>query len=197
MDKDGCFKAYSLNEEGVLVYDPSKDERYSYYLSMRNIYGKKIHPTDTKYNDQRSLYLFAIDDFNSELLSSGEKKLTEDDYIPRAYSSKQRDSIKSFADTAYGYYDKERSPLIKHLPQGIIFGQYMTFWPAKVKYYFGKPGQKSKRGYMHHKEAENPKTGKIEKYYVRYTEDENGDEYREEVPESELGPNEGRMKAVE
>lgn len=197
MIKDGTLKAYSVNEEGVLVYDPSKDERYSYYFSMRNKYGKKIHPTDIKYNDQRSLYLYAIDDFNSELLSSDEKKLTEDDNLPRAYSSKQRDSIKTFSDTAYGYYDRERSPLIKNLPLGIVFGQYMTFWPAKVKYYFGKPGQKSKRGYMNHKHRINETTGKKEYYFVLYTTDENGDEYREEVPESELGPNDPRMKAYE
>ena len=127
MIKDGCYEAHSIDENGNLVYDPSKDKRYSHYFKMRDQYKYEFSKTDTEYNDQRTLYLKAIEEFNAEIISSSEKVLTEKDNIPRAYFSKQRDSIKTFSDTAYGYYDTERSPLIKHTAVGIIFGQFMTF----------------------------------------------------------------------
>jgi len=127
MEKDGCYKAHSLDEEGNLVYDPRKDDRYSYYLNKRESYNFKEHASDIKYNDQRSLYLTTLDMFNSEMLTDETTILTEKDMLPSAYNNAERESIKTFSETAYGYYDHERSPLIKHLPLGIMFGQYMTF----------------------------------------------------------------------
>lgn len=127
MVKDGAYEAHSINELGQLIYDPSKDKRYEYYFKMREKYEFNFHKTDTKYNDQRSLYLNAIKEFNAERSVLNLSQLKEKDNIPRAYFSKERDSIKTFSDTAYGYYDKERAPIIKYLPQGIIFGQFMTF----------------------------------------------------------------------
>ena len=193
MEKDGCYKAHSLNEDGDLVYDPRKDDRFSHYLNKRESYGMKAHNTDEKFNDQRSLYLTTQELFNNEMLTSDDTILTEKDMLPAAYTNAERESIKTFSETAYGYYDHERSPLIKHLPLGIMFGQYMTFWPAKVKYYFGKPESKSKRGHMSHKT--DLETG--EKIYVKYEKDEDGTDYRLEVLESELKPGEPRSKAWE
>lgn len=141
--------------------------------------------------------MMSIDEFNAERNVLGQSPLTENDMLPKAYNAKERDSIKSFCDTAYGYYDTERSPLVKHLPQGIIFGQYLTFWPSFVKYYFGKPDQKSKRGYMNHKYRTDENGNKI-KYYVKFTTDaETGETYRLEVPESELDASEPRVPAWE
>lgn len=133
---------------------------------MRDQYKYEFSEIITEYNDQRTLYLKAIEEFNAEIISSSEKVLTEKDNIPRAYFSKQRDSIKTFSDTAYGYYDTERSPLIKHTAVGIIFGQFMTFWPSFVKYYFS-PERKSKRGYMNHKHTFDADGNKIY-YYTIY-----------------------------
>ena len=196
MIKDGCYEAHSIDENGNLVYDPSKDKRYSHYFKMRDQYKYEFSKTDTEYNDQRTLYLKAIEEFNAEIISSSERVLTEKDNIPRAYFSKQRDSIKTFSDTAYGYYDTERSPLIKHTAVGIIFGQFMTFWPSFVKYYFS-PERKSKRGYMNHKHTFDADGNKIY-YYVKFTTDpETGETFREEVPESELAPDDPRAKAWE
>lgn len=196
MIKDGCYEAHSVDENGNLIYDPSKDKRYSYYFKMRDQYKYEFSKTDTEYNDQRSLYLKAIEEFNGEIISLKEEPLTEKDNIPRAYFSKQRDSIKTFSDTAYGYYDTERSPLIKHTAVGIIFGQFMTFWPSFVKYYFS-PERKSKRGYMNHKHTIDDDGNKIY-YYVKFTTDpETGQTFREEVPESELSADDPRAKAWE
>lgn len=171
MIHDGAYDAHTLNEDNELVYDPTKDDRFSHYFKMRDKYGM-VFTNDTKYNKQRSLYLTMIDDFNAERLTADETLLTEIDIIPRAYTNKDRESIKTFTDTAYGYYDHERTPMIKHLPQGIIFGQFLTFWPAKMKYYLGKPDQNTKIGYYGHKYIED-ENGK-QYYYLKNEVDEDG-----------------------
>ena len=125
--KDGSYKAHSLDTEGNLVYDARKDERYSYYLQMRDKYNYQIHKTDTKYNDQRALYLAQIKTFNEEAIFEGDTLLEEKDLLPQAYTNKEKESIVTFTAMAYGYYDHERTPLIKHGPIGILFGQFMTF----------------------------------------------------------------------
>lgn len=192
MIKDGVYSAHSL-QDGNLVYDVTKDERYSYYLSKRKTYGLKFTGTDNKYDTQRSLYLTKIKAFNENIISKNEKVLTEEDLLPSAYTQEEKESIKTFTELAYGYYDHERSPLIKHLPMGIMFGQFMTFWPAKVKYYFGGVDVNSKRGKFAQKYRE--ENGKKIYYFVKFESDENGEEYRYEVPESELSANDPRIPA--
>ena len=193
--KDGSYKAHSLDSEGNLIYDARKDERYSYYLQMRDRYNYQIHKTDTKYNDQRALYLAQIKTFNEEAIFEGDTLLEEKDLLPQAYTNKEKESIVTFTAMAYGYYDHERTPLIKHGPIGILFGQFMTFWPAKVKYYFAPEGTESKRGHFNHKHT--IVDGKKTYYYLKYSKDEEGNDYVEEVPETELTPEDGRMKAIE
>lgn len=161
MVKDGTYDAHSINSQGQLVYDPAKDERYSYYFKNRERYGYEFAKSDSKYNEQRNKYLYAIADFNAEMYALNEKPLTEKDNIPQAYSHSERSNIKTFADTAYGYYDRNLSPLEKFLPTGIIFGQFLTFWPSKVKFYFGKEGSKAAREYRAQKTIDDADGNKI------------------------------------
>lgn len=144
--KDGSYDAHYIDSNGVFKYDPSKDERFKIYFQKREKYDFKSAQGDKEYNDQRSLYLAMLDDFNVENEKTGSKKLDEKkDLIPRAYTDKQRQSIKVFADTAYGFYDSEVKSLITNTAIGSIFGQFLTFLPAKIKFYFGKE-QMSKYG---------------------------------------------------
>ena len=193
--KDGSYKAHSLDENGNLVYDARKDERYSHYLQMRESYNFEIHKTDTKYNDQRAMYLAQMKTFNEEAIFENDKILEEKDLLPQAYTNKEKESIVTFTAMAYGYYDHERVPLVKNLPMGILFGQFMTFWPAKVKYYFAPEDTNSAKGYFNHKHT--IVDGKKIYYYMKYTYDENGIKELSEVPEHELTPEDGRMKAIE
>jgi hypothetical protein len=196
MTKDGCYNAHSLDSEGNLIYDPTKDDRYSYYLSKRESYDYKIHPSDQKYNDQRSMYLTKINMFNSEMLLGSEKPLTEKDLLPMAYTTAEKESIKTFTELAYGYYDHERSPLIKHLPMGIVFGQFMTFWPAKVKYYFGPRSNNTKRGHFEQRfEMVNGK--KVKKFLKAQINPTNGQEEEIEVLETELLDTDPRVASNE
>lgn len=144
--KDGSYDAHYIDSNGVFKYDPKKDDRFKTYFEKREKYGYKSAPGDSEYNDQRSLYLAMLDEFNSENIKTGTKKIDEiKDLIPRAYTDKQRQSIKVFADTAYGFYDSEVKSLITNTAIGSIFGQFLTFLPAKIKFYFGKE-QMSKYG---------------------------------------------------
>ena len=195
MERDGNLDAHHLDELGNLIYDPTKDKRFSYYFEMRKQYGMEAHKTDTKYNDQRALYLTHIEMLNKEIISSKEKILTEEDMIPRAYTHAERESIVTFTELAYGYYNHERTPLIKHLPQGILFGQFMTFWPAKMKYYFGTDESKTKKGKMVHKYE--MVDGKKVYYYAKYSKGEHGEPIREEILETDIKPDDVVMKSLD
>lgn len=112
MIHDGCYDAHYMNKKGELVYDPRKDKRFSVYFDKRKQYNYKFAENDKEYNDQRSLYLSMLNDFNEENVKLHLPTLDEvKDDIPRAYTQKERESIKVFADMAYGFYDHERSAL--------------------------------------------------------------------------------------
>ena len=85
-----------------------------------------------------------LDDFNAENRRLGTPLLEEKkDMIPKAYTHKEHESLKVFSDTAYGFYDHGRSSLFKHMAWGTVFAQFLTYWPSKVKYYFGKETESS------------------------------------------------------
>jgi hypothetical protein len=151
MKKDGAFEAHDLDSEGTLTYNPKKDARYKYYFEQRDKYQKNgkydFAKNDSEFNRQRSLYLAVIDEFNGDNIKVGLPILKEEDLISQAYTSKERGSIKTFIDIAYGDYDHTSTPLIFNKVAGILFGQFLKFYPAKVKHYAGKRTQ-STGGYM-------------------------------------------------
>lgn len=143
MIKDGSYEAHSM-KGNVMTYDPKKDKRFEYYLKERdnnkdkdgNYIPKK---GDNKYNDQRNLYLLTIQQLNKEYTVVGRKPLKESDLIEKAYTQKERDSIKAFSDLIYGAYDKDSQAQFPNTLAGIAFMQFMTYWPSKMKFWFGKP----------------------------------------------------------
>lgn len=159
MIHDGCYDAHTIDKNGDFKYDPTKDKRFKKYFEKRKQYKYQFANNDQEYNDQRSLYITMLDDFNAENERLNLALLDEKtDLIPRAYTHKERESIKVFSDMAYGFYDHERSAMWKHTAIGSLFGQFLTYWPAKVKYYFGKESK-----------------GVQGKYEQKYTIDENGE----------------------
>lgn len=148
MIKDGCYDAHSLDSNGELKYNPLKDKRFDVYFAKREQYGFKFNPDDKIYSDQRSLYLAMLAEFNAENAKFGYPKLNErTDLIPRAYTHNQREAIKVFADTAYGFFDSETRSMILNTAVGSIFGQFLTFLPSKIEFYFSKE-KASKYGTM-------------------------------------------------
>lgn len=131
MIKDGSYEAHSM-KGNVMTYDPKKDKRFEYYLKERdnnkdkdgNYIPKK---GDNKYNDQRNLYLLTIQQLNKEYTVVGRKPLKESDLIEKAYTQKERDSIKAFSDLIYGAYDKDSQAQFPNTLAGIAFMQFMTY----------------------------------------------------------------------
>lgn len=201
MIKDGSYEAHSM-KGNTLVYDPRKDKRFSYYLAEREKYkdadGNYTKKSgDSLYNEQRNLYLLMIEQFNSEYAIVGEGHLTEKDLIPKAYTLKERNSIKAMADRVYGAYDKDAQAQINNKLAGIAFFQFMQYWPSKMQFWFGKPisADASPVGKFEHavkKDADGnlilDDKGKPIHLYLKDVVDENGDPVLDEygVPKREI-----------
>lgn len=127
MIHDGSFDAHEM-KNGKLVYDWTKDKRFSIYAS-----GDKTNP---KYDFQRALYLKFLEDFNSAGTES--RNLQEGDPLPAAYTYRHRESFKNALDKAHGYYDHETKAMINNTILGSVFFQFKTFLTAKKDQYFQK-----------------------------------------------------------
>ena len=143
MIHEGSYDAHSLDENQKLIYDPKKDKRFSRYLAERHNHvdadGNFIAKNgDEEYNTQRRRYLWTIGQMNTEGKLTKKDQLTEHDLITKAYSHKERNSIKAQTDLMYGAYDKDAQAHINNTLFGIAFMQFLTYWPNKVKFYFGK-----------------------------------------------------------
>lgn len=128
MKSDGCFDAYSLDENGLLKYDFKKDKRFEHFV--------KGETTNENYLKEKSLYLTMIDEFNKTGFTNpdGTKLNAENmDALPQAYTRIEGQSIKNFADLLYGHYDDESKSLLCDTFLGSIFLQYKTFLTAKLE----------------------------------------------------------------
>lgn len=146
MIHDGSYDAHYVTESGEIKYDPTKDKRFSHYFSVREQYrlngGKYIFgpsQTDEKYNTQKQLYDVIRNEINVHRKIAKLPEFKEEDLIDQAYSEQERSSYKSFTDTVYGYYDKEQSPTWHYTVFGILYLQFMQFWPGKMSMWFGHP----------------------------------------------------------
>lgn len=185
---DGCWDAHSLDKDGNLTYDWTKDKRFDVYRS-----------NDTNHKDylyQKTLYLKYLEEFNR----IGFKKLDgtsyqEGDALPQAYPPKEGQRLKNFADLLYGHYDDESRALINDTFLGSFFMQYKTFATAKVEQWFNKPGIYNTE---HLKQQYDPITK--ERLYVKYVypnADNTGVPQKEIVKESQLTEEDKKSKLVE
>lgn len=143
MMEDGCFEAHHLNKDGELIYDFKKDARFSELVK----YGLNSNYRGEKYLEQKGLYLAMCEQFQLE----GRNFIEYDKdgnviykEFDRAYTTKQRNSIKEVADLAYGYYDHETKSLVDLGFFGLIYKQFQTFLTAKQNLWF--KGRPSTRG---------------------------------------------------
>lgn len=143
MIEEGTYEAHTLID-GYLQYDATKDKRFTKYFANRHLHknsqGKYIPAkNDEEYNKQRNLYTLTMKELNENGTRFGNVELVEEnDILPQAYSEKERLSFKSFVDTIYGYYDKDSQALWHQTWYGIIFLQFLQFWPGKMSQWYGK-----------------------------------------------------------
>jgi len=110
-----------------------------------------------------------------------ELKMEDPQDLPRAYTNKQAESMKSLSDDIYGYYSSEKKSLIMSTALGSMWLQFKTFWSGKKNQYLGSQGVKLKGHWEHYKENDI-------KYYYRV--DKNGKILYNEPPIPDKKPNE-------
>ena len=101
----------------------------------------------------------------------------------KAYTNKQRDSMKSFADLTFGYYDKEVKAEFFKTAVGGVFKQFMSYMTAKKTQYFLVRTNDTARG-----EYEQKKKKKGELIYKR-VKDNNTTEHITESEYNKLSAN--------
>lgn len=151
MIADGSYEAHKL-VDGKLVYDPRDDKRFSHYFANRDKYKNEkgeytSAPNDANFNYQRNHYLAIMAQINAERAIDN-LKLKENDLIDAAYAEKERSSFKTFTDMAYGYYDRDSQSQLTNTLFGMVFFQFMQFWPGKMKMWFAKPLAEGEEGPM-------------------------------------------------
>lgn len=165
MRKDGSFKAHHI-ENGQLVYNWKEDERFKIYAQ-----GKKEH---SEYNKQKALYLAMAKEFILEGAKNPDGTLfvlgTDDNPsdLPRAYTTKQSESMKSIADKIYGYYSHEKKSMMQSFTIGALFMQMHTYWSAKKNQYLAGHGFSQEGQFVQYKSTD--PDGNIQEWWS----DENG-----------------------
>ena len=129
---DGVWDAFSLNSEGRLVYDWTKDKRFSAYK-----YGTV---GSEEYKKAKSLYFSQIRMYNKE---HADNPITIEDGLPSPYTNTEMNTIRGLADNIYGAYDKSKQAMAENQAQGFIFLNFFTWMNGVINTYF-MPAQKNK-----------------------------------------------------
>ena len=186
---DGCLDAHSI-VDNKLVYDWTKDKRFNLFATGQN-------KNSEEYKKQEALYYSIARQFVNEhakVWDSNKKEfidfklnLSEPMPLPRAYTNKQAESMKSLGDNIYGYYSHEKKSLIMSTTLGSLWLQFKTYWSGKKNQYLQAGGVKLQGNWEHYEENG-------EKYY--YQIDKDGNTLFNEPPLTEKQIKEKNMPLV-
>jgi len=124
----GAYEAYSLDKDGVLQYDMTKDKRFDIYLKYKDDISKIPDKDIDTYNRQYTLYMEMLKDFEiAGKVKQDGSKYVEGDLLPEALSPRLQNNLKVVADKLYGNYDKETKSLMQEQLLGSLFFQFKTF----------------------------------------------------------------------
>ena len=187
---DGCLEAHSINSKGELVYDWTKDKRFSKYAAA--VKSGNGDSSDPEIAEQRSRYYAVAQQFVTEhakMPNGSEFKLNMKNPmdLPRAYTSREAESMKSLGDDIYGYYSHEKKSLVMSTCLGAMWLQFKTYWSGKKNQYLQSGGVRLRGKWEHYSEKiKDPKTGEWiqTKYY--YQVDDAGNVLFDEPPLTEL-----------
>lgn len=176
---DGCLEAHHLDSDGRLIYDWTKDKRFSKFAEA--VKNGNPNSTDPEVAKARALYYAVAKQFVNEHARNADGTLFELNMnkpmaLPRAYTNKQAESMKSLGDNIYGYYSHEKKSLIMSTCIGSLWLQFRTYWSGKKNQYLAHGGVKLQGDWIHYEENG-------EKYY--YQVNENGVVLYDEPPLSE------------
>ena len=162
---DGCLEAHKI-VDNKLVYDWKLDKRFAKFAA-----NPKLKTSDPEYNEQKSRYYAIAKQFEMEHTKNSdgsEFKVNMDNPmpLPRAYTNKQAESMKSLGDDIYGYYSHEKKSMIMSTAIGSMWLQFKTYWSGKKNQYLAAGGVKLRGQWKHYEE-----NGK--KYYYQVDADGN------------------------
>lgn len=146
---DGCFEAHSVNQKGELVYDWTKDKRFDVFAK-----GLKNNP---KYKEQEARYYtiakqFVVEHAKNKDGSSFKLDMIKPMPLPRAYTNKEAESLKSLSDNIYGYYSHEKKSLIHSTFLGAMWLHFKTYWSGKKNQYLQQGGVRLRGSWEHYEE---------------------------------------------
>lgn len=160
---DGCLDAHSINSDGQLIYDWKKDKRFKAFANGRT--------SDPQYSSQKALYYAVARQFVNEHARNADGSMFELNMskpmaLPRAYTNKQAESMKSLGDDIYGYYSHEKKSLVMSTALGSLWLQFKTYWSGKKNQYLAAGGVKLRGDWKHYEENG-------QKYYYQVDSDGN------------------------
>lgn len=129
MKHDGCYDAYSLDENGRLKYEWRKDKRF-------DLLAANDKSDIEAYNKQKALYYSLIRAFNLDgyKKANGEQLNFSDD-LPDAYTLQEIQTFKTFSDNIYGSYNKSTKAKYEHTAIGRNFAFFSTWMNGIVDVY--------------------------------------------------------------
>lgn len=122
---DGVWDAFSLDNEGKLVYDWTKDKRFRAYK-----YGTV---GSEEYRKAKSLYFSQIRMYNKE---HPDTPITAEDDLPSPYTNTEMNVIRGLADNIYGAYDKSKKAMVENRASGFTFLNFFTWMNGVINTYF-------------------------------------------------------------
>ena len=119
----GAWDAYSINDDGELVYDMTKDKRWELF----NKYGitedaSKAGSDAKEYINVRNAYEIYLEKWKRSY-----PKLKFGDKLPQALTIDESNGIRNWADTLYGSYDDSTKALMQSQTLGSLFFQYKNY----------------------------------------------------------------------
>lgn len=128
---DGVWDAISLDSDGNLKYDWTKDTRFKAF--KYGVVGSE------EYKKAKSLYFSRIREYNQE---HPDNPIEMTDDLPEPYSKRMINAIRGLGDNIYGSYDKGKRAMEENASYGVLFGSFSTWMNGILNNYF-MPTQKN------------------------------------------------------
>lgn len=134
---DGVWDAVSVDKNGNIKYDWKKDKRFEAFANG--------WVNDNRYNQQKALYYTIAKQFVTEHTKNPDGTdfvidMSNPKPLPRFYTNKEIESMKSLSDDIYGYYSHEKKSLVHSTLLGSMWLQFRTFWSGKKNQYLQSGG---------------------------------------------------------
>lgn len=184
---DGTWDAHARSDDGKLVYDITKDERYKEFVLYYKAHNGDLsrEPHTESYVKAKALFQLKVQQLQKQgftNLKAGEDGIYSVDEIKVAYSQQEMDSFKEQVGMLFGYYSHEERTNTQKGLAWLMHTQFLTFLPGEIRKYLASGQYESSVGKTVH--VIDPITK--EKLYYRTTEEG----LHEVVRESMLAPDE-------